>query len=293
MIAAPIYVDGERRGLLHAASTVPDLFGPSDLRFLEAAANWIGTITHRAELIERITQDAIVQARHVAADELITILAHDLGNYITPLRGRLDLLRRRARREARETDLRDANEALTAIGRLQGLINDLLDAGRLEQGIFSISRELIDLSALVQETVEVMRTNRQQTLLHLPEEVTLEADPARIRQALENLLSNAVKHSPPGTPVDVDLRCETREDGDWAVISVSDQGPGIPQQLLPRLFTRFASGPGSSGLGLGLYLARSISEAHGGTLTVETGPAKGTTFRMSLPASPGFGHNLA
>lgn len=70
----------------------------------------------------------------------------------------------------------------------------------------------------------------------------------------------------------------------WAVISVHDEGPGIPASLLPKLFTRFSSGPQSTGLGLGLYLAHSIATAHNGTLTVQSEPGQGTRFVMSLPS---------
>src|SRR5207248_7179487 len=106
-------------------------------------------------------------------------------------------------------------------------------------------------------------------LVVAPDELKVEGDPARIRQAIENLLANALKHSPDGVPVEIEVAREKREDGAWAVISVKDGGPGIPSDLRPRLFTRFASGPNSTGLGLGLYLAHNIARAHGGALTLD------------------------
>jgi signal transduction histidine kinase len=118
----------------------------------------------------------------------------------------------------------------------------------------------------------------------VPDELRVEADPDRLKQALENLIANALRHSPKGVPVDVELAGERRDDGAWAVVSVKDEGPGIATELMPRLFTRFASGPDSTGLGLGLYLARSIAEAHGGALTVTSSPGQGTTFQLALPA---------
>lgn len=119
-----------------------------------------------------------------------------------------------------------------------------------------------------------------------PEEVFLEADPDRIRQALENLLSNAIKYSPDGVPIIVQVGTERREDGEWAFVSVRDKGPGISPDMMSRLFTRFSSSPDSTGLGLGLYLARGIAHAHGGTLTVESMQKTGTTFKLSLPVTP-------
>ncbi len=117
----------------------------------------------------------------------------------------------------------------------------------------------------------------------MPDELRVEADPRRIRQLVENLVANALRHSPKEEQVEVELRSEKRDDGEWATIEVMDQGPGIVPELMPRLFTRFSSGPDSSGLGLGLYLARGIAEAHGGTLTVTSTPGQGTSFCLSLP----------
>jgi len=111
----------------------------------------------------------------------------------------------------------------------------------------------------------------------------VQADPDRITQALEYLILNAISHTPDGLPIVIGAGTEERDDGTWAVVSVHDEGSGITRELMPRLFTRFAAGPKSEGLGLGLYLARSIAEAHGGTLTVDSAPGKGSSFWLSLP----------
>lgn len=113
----------------------------------------------------------------------------------------------------------------------------------------------------------------------------LQADPARLSQVVQNLVGNAIQHTPPGTSVVVKLGKEHRADGEWAVLDVHDEGPGIPGDLLPRLFTRHGAGAESAGLGLGLYLARGIAEAHGGTLTVESELGNGTTFHLALPCA--------
>jgi signal transduction histidine kinase len=169
------------------------------------------------------------------------------------------------------------------------MINDMLDVGRLDQGLFHLSRQPVDLVALAQETTGAMQSGKLSIVLRAPDELPAQADPRRIRQALENLVSNALKYSPAGAPIEVTIQEEKRQEGDvervWAVISVHDQGPGIPAEMRPSLFTRFASGPNSTGLGLGLYLARSIAEAHGGTLTVDSSPGQGTTFYLALPVS--------
>jgi signal transduction histidine kinase len=163
------------------------------------------------------------------------------------------------------------------------LTTDLLDTARLEQGFFAIDPEVVDLAALVQQTTETMQIPEADVEVRVPEALAVMADPGRLQQALENLLGNARRHSPPGLPIVLEVSAERRQDGEWAVIAVGDHGPGIAPELLPRLFTRFALGTGSRGLGLGLYLARGIAEAHGGTLTVESVPGAGATFRLALP----------
>jgi signal transduction histidine kinase len=287
MMIVAMEVAGERRGVLQACSAQPDAFTEDELHFLQAVAHWVGTLTHRAELVEQIAHDAAERARQVVAEELVTVLAHDLGNYLTPLKARLQLIGRRARREGRTQDIEHIDAASLTLNRLQAIINDLLDIGRLDQGLFSVARQPLDLVVLAQECVGVMGTARRGVVLRAPEELVVEADPMRIRQALENLLSNALKHSPDGAAVDVELTTEKKEDGEWATIAVHDQGPGIPSEVRSKLFTRFAAGPNSYGLGLGLYLARSIAEAHQGTLTADSRLGEGSTFRLALPLSDG------
>lgn len=272
-IAAPFVVNGERRGVLQVVSARPDFFTDQDLRFLEVVARWVGLLTERAE-----------QGRASASEERITVLAHDLRNLLVPLQGRLQLLQRRAEREGRARDARDVQIAIGALERLNRLIADLLDVGRLDRGIFAVEPRPVDLVALVREAAEALGTAGTRIEIAAPDEVVVYADPDRVRQALENLLSNAVKHSPDGAPIALALTTETRADEVWAILSVTDWGPGIAEELLPRLFTRFAAGPDSSGLGLGLYLARGIAVAHGGTLTATSRPGQGARFTLALPA---------
>lgn len=289
MVVAAFEVAGERRGVVAACSAKTDAFSADDLDFLSASARWLGALAHRAELMETAAQTAAVQARQVAADELVTVLAHDLRNYLAPLKGRLDIVRLRAKREGRGRDLVDLDAAARSLDRLQALIQDLLDIGRLDQGLFTLSPEPIDLVVLVRDTITMLQTDKVPIVLRAPEEVVAEVDPRRVRQAVENLISNAVKHSPRGATVNVEIMVQRQsepESGD-AIITVQDQGPGIPGDLIPKVFDRFVTGPGSKGLGLGLYLARSIAEAHQGALAVESSRGLGTTFTLCFPL---FGH---
>ncbi len=304
MIIVPLDVAGQRRGTIQVASARAEAFTPQDVAFVQVVAGWIGMIFQRAQLVESLTQTAAEQARRGAADELVTVLAHDLNNYLTPIQGRVELLRRRAMREDRPHDLADITALANAVERLGSLVNDLLDVERLEQSLFEMNRQALDMATLLQETIRLLATPETPIELHLRAEhpvlVLVLADPARIRQALENLLANATKHSPPGVAVIVELETTQRDTGTWAVLAVHDAGPGVPAAMVPRLFSRFAAGPDSSGLGLGLYMARTIAEAHGGRLTYDPPAQGGATFRLELPlitdAPPGtseFGETRA
>ena len=282
-IAAALEVGGERRGVVECSSAQAEFFSTDDLRFLEVAVRWVGMVAHRAELVEALTKAATEQGRRAVADELITVLAHDVGNYLAPLRARLELIRRRAARAQAADDQRDAEAALASLEGLARLTADLLDVSRLDQGLFTLRVQPLDVMLLVGEVAAAARTAANPFELRGPEEFVLIGDPERLRQALSNLVANALKHSPPGGAVTVEVERQTREDGSWAVVSVSDQGPGVPPHLLPRLFERFARGAGSSGLGLGLFLARQIALAHGGTLEVHSEPGRGARFVLSVP----------
>jgi hypothetical protein len=157
-MVVPLVVGGVRSGLLLASSATPERFGERDLRVLEAAARWVGMVTHRAELVEQLAREAVERGRRAAADELVTVVAHDLRNYLTPLKARVDLLLRRARRRKDETDAQHAEVASRELDRLSRVIGNLLDVARLEQGVFGVAPQPVDLVALVRETAEGLAT---------------------------------------------------------------------------------------------------------------------------------------
>lgn len=284
-IIVPLRVGGVCRGVFLAASARRDFFAADDLPFLDAVAHWVGMVAHRTELIERITIEAEAQGRRLAADDLITTLAHDLGNLIAPIKGRIDLVQRRALREGRERDRQDMAAAALAVDRLMLLMRDLLDSSRLEQGLFALETHPADLAELIRDTGAALATPQTRVCVEAPQELVLTLDASRIRQALENLVGNAIKHAPAGTPVTISVTVDPASDqaAAWAEVTIADKGPGIPPELLPRLFDRFVRGPDSTGLGLGLYLASRIAEAHGGTLTADSEPSAGTRFTLALP----------
>jgi two-component system, OmpR family, sensor kinase len=277
-------VNGARRGTLAAQSAQTDFFRDQDLRFLQAVSRWVGSVVHRAELAERTEAALLEKGRRIAADELVTILAHDLRNYLTPIGARVQLLSRRAAREHNDANVRELGILQQTVDRFAVLISELLDVARLDQGLFTLSPQPLDLAALAHELAERFSApGRTAIRLDTPPELHVVADPARLRQALDNLLANAEHHSPDGVAVTLGVATEARDGEDWAVITVRDEGPGIQPDLLPRLFDRFAKSEGSDGIGLGLHLAQQIAKAHGGTLEVRSSPGAGTTFRLLLP----------
>lgn len=279
----PLEVGGARRGVLGVSSARREAFLAEDLLFLQAVAHWVGMVVQRVELFERLTREVAEEARQLTAEQLITVLAHDIGNYLTPLLGRVFMLRSRAERDSRHLDMRDLDATQRSLERTQRLIVDLMDVSRIERGLFILSRQSVDLVVLAREAVDVLQTPEFQVTLNAPDELFAEVDPDRIQQALENLLSNARKHSPSGTPVTVTIAQEQRADGDWAVLSVADSGPGIPPEMFAQIFERFVTGARSKGLGIGLYLTQRIAHAHGGSVMVESTAGVGTTFRLMLP----------
>lgn len=175
--------------------------------------------------------------------------------------------------------------ALQSVDWLARLVTDLLDVGRLDQGLFAVQPVRLDLVALARSAAQELATPEVTVQVEGPQELLAAADPVRMRQALENLIGNAIKHSPRGKAVFIRIRTEidsvtVRR---MAILEVSDQGPGVPPEVLPFLFDRFAKGASSKGIGLGLYLARHIVEAHGGSLSVHSPPGQGASFPIRVP----------
>src|SRR5207253_4849665 len=170
--------------------------------------------------------------------------------------------------------------------RLATLIGDVLDTSRIEAGTFSFRFGDVDLGQLVRDSVATAALGSDEVALRaeirdpLPR---VRGDAERLRQVLMNLIDNAIKYSPAGEEIEV--RAYT-EDG-HVRIDVRDRGPGVAredQRLIFEKFGRVSSGNARPGTGLGLFIARSIAEAHGGTLDVSSVPQHGATFTLAIPS---------
>ena len=168
------------------------------------------------------------------------------------------------------------------------MVDDLLTLSRFDEEPV-LDRSDVDLTELADHVVRAARVRAPERSIDLgaPGVVSVLGDRVRLTQVVENLLDNAITHTPDGTHVRVEVT-RTEEAGGTAVLSVSDEGPGIPEEELPHIFGRFYQVGGAGhrhGSGLGLAISTSFVAAHGGRLTVESGQGQGTTFRVVLPLS--------
>jgi signal transduction histidine kinase len=171
-------------------------------------------------------------------------------------------------------------EARRELVRLSTLACRAIERIVADAAVASIHRETIDPVALVNDVLAAAGVRGVPIAFAAPKEaLAVDADPARLRQALDNLITNAVVHGGPGVEISVAIRAD-----DALRIDVSDSGPGIAKDELERIFdTGVRLDPDRPGSGIGLPLARSIAEGHGGTLTVESRLGRGTVFTLSLP----------
>jgi signal transduction histidine kinase len=148
---------------------------------------------------------------------------------------------------------------------------------------------------VVRDTATMLSTPEHPVIVTVEEgeAVTVAADPRRLRQCIENIVANALQKSPAGAPVSVFVTVQrNRADGAFAKVDIVDQGPGIPEDMLPHVFDRFVTGDAGAskrqggGLGLGLYLAKRIAAIHRGDLTVESKPGQGARFSLTVAVSP-------
>ncbi len=224
---------------------------------------------------------------------LISTVAHELRSPLTSVKGFTATLLRRwdrftddQKRFMLETIEHDAD-------RVTRLIGELLDISRIDAGRLEVRRQPIDLASIARRYVERMRAgghgDRVFTVNALADVPQVWADPDRIDQVMANLLENAVRHGDGDVVVDVVESTEVLLPEGAAVpvvaVTVSDQGEGIPEADLQRVFTRFWHSNRRGGSGLGLYLVRGLVEAHGGRITVARAAAGGAEFRFMLPSA--------
>jgi signal transduction histidine kinase len=222
-------------------------------------------------------------------DEFLSVASHELRTPLTTIKGYTQLLHQTIEDLPAEERGTYLNAVLGEIDRMMGLISELLDVSRIETNRLQIERQAIRWLEFIERRASAFRVQNPARVIAFngpARETTLHVDPDRMRQVVDNLLSNAVKYSPEGSPIEVTA---VIEDGHM-LTSVIDRGIGIPADEIPKLFERFHRARNVSsryygGLGLGLYIAKAIIEAHNGSIAVKSQEGQGATFTIRLPLS--------
>lgn len=235
------------------------------------------------DVTERREAEGRLQAALDQTAQFVAITAHELSSPVAAIAGGADLLWTHWRELDDEHRLESVAAIRGAGERLRRLVADLVLASRLEgSGAFELTPEDLPLGAVIRETLaELPGGLGERVVLDVPAGLTVRADRSRVAQLVTNLVSNAVRHGTP--PVEVAARPRGRH----VVVSVRDTGPGIPEELRPRLFRKFARLPGASGrgTGLGLFIVRELARAQGGDAWYEGRSDEPTCFAFSLPAA--------
>jgi two-component system, OmpR family, sensor histidine kinase VicK len=219
-------------------------------------------------------------------DDFVNIAAHELRTPIQPILGLADFLR------SKEADGGEKAEYLDVIirnaKRLQRLSQDILDITRIESKSLDLKKESFNLSGMIFSAIadssnriaKEHKDNLKLEFIDPKEDIFIDADKGRINQVISNLLNNAIKFTNEGTVI---VSVAAVRINNEIVVSISDTGPGIDSEILPRLFTKFATNS-KTGTGLGLFISKSIIEAHGGNIWGENNPdGRGAKFSFSLP----------
>ena len=294
LVAVPLQIKGNHRGLLMAASAQPGRFSSEDVAVISLIASQAGLSVERSDLARQQVEVSRAQARQQASHEFLGLVSHELKTPVAVLKAYIELLARKAEIDpSRAADQDVLGRMLEQADRMLGMIEQILDLQKLEMGQLDLelSRfDLIDLAKRVAENIQLAATSHHLEVKTNYDSLPVLADRRRVEEVLFNLAENAVKYSPPDTQirVTVEKRTDPASGAEEAVVAVTDQGIGIREEDIPRIFERFYQGKsgfhhGHVGLGLGLYIAKEIVERHGGRLRVDSAEGSGSTFTFTLP----------
>jgi len=279
-IAVPLLAHGKLLGLIvFLCSARVRVYGHSDLRLAEELARRAALSIENA----RLFGDA--QRAIKTREDVVAVVSHDLKNPLSNIELVVHLFRNLDEIDTEQVR-KFADKVQRAVEEMSALITDLLDFARFENGTFSVVPSADRLSSVVFPVIDRIRVlaeaKQQKIDVDLPSSLPeILVDAHRLRQVISNLLSNAIKF----TPRQGVIRLTARQRDDEILITVSDTGPGIPQEHLSKIFDRFWRAPGTkqTGSGLGLAIAKGIILAHGGTIWAESEFGKGSSFFFTLP----------
>jgi len=282
--ALPLRVGDQEVGALYAAwdSGEPT---PDQAALLEPLAERVAIALQNTLLSAQAGEVEALREIDRMKGDLLASVSHELKTPIALMVGYGELLEKRSLENEQARWM--GGKILSAGRHLTRLVDDLLDAGRLESGRFTLDRRLLDLRHVAESAVETARVAHAgpRFVADLPASpVVVEGDQLRLLQVLTNLLSNAARYG----PVEGEIRLTIEPNGAHAIVGVEDEGPGVPPAERERIFEKFYRAPGADrrsrkGLGLGLTIVRDLVAAHGGKVRVEEAPKGGARFVVELP----------
>ncbi|HEC36157.1 MAG TPA: GAF domain-containing sensor histidine kinase [Anaerolineae bacterium] len=290
-ICIPLFAGKAKVGVLRLENRrQPRGFVHEDIPFLKAVADLIALSIENARLRQELQAARALEEANRLKAEVISILAHEMRTPLTSIKGYSTALLMEEATFSPETQQEFLQIIDEECDTLQDLIHDLLESSIIDAGLLRLEPQPVMLPRLAKRVTDDIahRSQKHRFLIDFPECFPIvDADPRRIEQVLRNLLDNAVKYSPQGGLIVV--RGEVREDE--IVVSVADQGMGISPEHLNRLFEKFfrvksALGRHVVGSGLGLPIAHTIVESHGGRIWAESQLGQGSTFYFTLPLPP-------
>jgi signal transduction histidine kinase len=261
------------------------LFGSDEVNQLQGYASAVTAGLERARVTERL---AAIERNKT---QFLNLASHELRGPMTVVRGYVSMLEDGLLGSLNERGRKAMPVIAAKVVEMNALIEQMIEAARLEDGALMLRPQQADLRNIVEAAVDSVRPlvdeKREITVKSPDRPVHVRVDAERVKTIVANLISNAIKYSPGGGPV----RCELSGRSGIARVSVTDTGVGIAKEDLPILFTRFGrvSTPQTDhlpGTGLGLYLGRQLARLHGGEITVDSAPGRGSTFTLHLPLAP-------
>lgn len=295
--AQPMNARGRLTGVLVMWRDVsPEPYTPEDEAFLQEVANRAALAIENARLFREASEHAATVDRAMQAQhEFVALASHDLKNPLAAMRATAQWILRELDRGRAVTDerVRQAMETIQAsTARAAEEIDEMLEAASLQGGVtLALSPAPLDLVELLgSQCEEFDRVSTHRIVFEATAETCVGSwDAGRLRRAFANLLSNAIKYSPERSEVTVRLECAVEGDSEWVVVSIADEGLGIPPVALSRIFDRFYRADNVvgqfAGNGLGLTGVRQIVDAHAGSIGVRSVLGQGSVFTVRLPRS--------
>jgi signal transduction histidine kinase len=294
LIEVPVRANEEVLGTLQLATRAPRKFRPEEIHLLETIGNQMGIAIQRAQLYEETRRQAseLEKAGKLQAD-FTAMIAHDLRSPLMNIAGVADVMSGGMFGGVNEEQKKWLGRIQANSRTLVELVSDFLDISKLESGYVEIWKERVDLSDLIQKSIENFRVLAQEKGISIRDAVdqsipAVHVDPRRVDQVLGNLISNAIKFAKEKSEMEVGA---VLADPSQVKVWVRDNGLGIPPGEIGQLFQKYRQGGNANrssrqGTGLGLVICKMIVEAHGGKIWVESQPGQGSTFLFSLPTTP-------